>query len=191
MRVCQVLLLFSIAISCVATLQGQAQQRGSSAMSSSSLAGRTLKSLSYAVRTGTVSTSCGTSGCSSTTALVPAVNVACPSTALPSTCTYYIHVEAQTSVSSFDNGLFQFLVDGKPASPGALFPGGYFSFQSGDPNSGNYLQAHSYAAVGVVSNSANNQAHTIRVQIGCADQTGDGCSAQGGLATVEIAVSKP
>jgi len=182
MRVLRVLLL-SIGVCCLITL-AQAQ-------SSTSLTGRILKNMSYVARTGTVSTSCATSGCSTSTALVPAVNVVCPSTTLPSTCTYYIHVEAETIVSNHDNGLFQFLVDGKPASPGALLSGGYFSFQSGDPNSGTYFEGHSYAAVGTVSNTSNNQAHTIRVKIVCADQTGDGCYAQGGLATVEIAVSKP
>ena len=114
-----------------------------------------------------------------------------PKCEFPSTCTLYIHVEAQTIVSDHDAGLFQFLADGKPPTPGTLFPGGYFPFQSSNANSGNYFEGHSYGAVGTVSNSSNNQAHTVRVKIVCQDQNGDGCYAQGGLATVEIAVSKP
>lgn len=196
MKVLRNVLGLSVAAFCLIAVQAQAQvgvlaRRPTGPNSSTTnLNSRTPKKVAYQAGGGVIA-SCGTSGCLVTTPLVSPVNVVCPSSTLPSSCTYYIHVEGQTQVTNSDNGLYQFLIDGSPVSPGPVDVNGFYSFQFADPNSGVGDESHSYAAIARASNSFNNQAHTIAVNIGCQDQNNDGCFVFGGFTSVEIAVSKP
>jgi hypothetical protein len=115
--------------------------------------------------------------------------IKCPAAA-GGTCTYYVHLETQASVSALDSGVFQFLVDGAAPSPGPTDIFGFFTWDAADPNSA-IMKARSYAVVAQASNSFSNQGHTIEVQFGCIDATGDGCSASIGFASLSIGLYTP
>ena len=117
------------------------------------------------------------------------VHIICPQPA-GATCTYHIHLETQASVSANDSGVFQFLVDGVAPTPGPTDFRGFFAWDTADPNS-TVMQARSYAVVAQVTNSQANQPHSVEIEFGCVDETGDGCSSTMGLASMSIALYKP
>jgi hypothetical protein len=152
------------------------------------LTNRTLQRTTLQASDSSVSTSCTGSGCISSTAVF-ARPIACTAPA-GKTCTFYLHLESQGSVSASDNGLFKFLVDGLTPVPGPTDSNGFLSWVDGDPNSV-LPAARSYAVVAKVRNSGRNQVHSIEVDIGCQDTTGDSCSATMGFASLSTAVYTP
>jgi hypothetical protein len=151
----------------------------------------TLVSTAFRTSAGPVTVSCTPSLCENLgVVLTPSVvRIVCPQPA-GATCTYYIHLETQASVSANDSGVFQFLVDGVAPAPGPTDFRGFFAWDTADPNS-TVMQARSYAVVAQVTNSQANQPHSIEVEFGCVDETGDGCSSTMGVASMSIALYKP
>jgi hypothetical protein len=135
-----------------------------------------------------IEATCTGSGCQ-TTAVVFTRPISCPVKA-GKTCTLYLHVEGQAYVSAKDNGLFRFLIDGLAPVSGPTDKNGYFSWDAFDANSALSI-ARSYAVVGKVTNSSDNQLHPIEVDIGCEDETGDGCTAIMGFASMSTGVFTP
>jgi hypothetical protein len=111
------------------------------------------------------------------------------------TCTYYLHLEAQVqSITTLDDALLKFLVDGAAPTPGPTDTSGFV--RVGRPDCGTSktcgLGARSFAVTGTVTNRTANQAHTVEADIACKDVVGsDGCSIQAGFANVEINTFKP
>jgi len=140
---------------------------------------------------GPVTVACSSSLCENLGVFVtPSVlNVICPQPA-GATCTFYVHLETQASVTANDTGVFQFLVDGVAPSPGPTDVRSFFAWDTADPNS-TVTQARSYAVVAHVTNSKDNQSHGVEAEFGCLDLTGDGCSATMGLANMSIALYTP
>jgi hypothetical protein len=100
-------------------------------------------------------------------------NVVCPQSA-GKTCTLYVHVESQDEVTANDNGLFKFLVDGLPPSPGPTDGTGLFRWVLNHPDSGNIeFEARSFAVVATETNRIPNQTHSVEVDIACEDITGE------------------
>jgi hypothetical protein len=135
-----------------------------------------------------ITATCSTAGCTGDQPVFLR-NVVCPQPA-GATCTFYAHLESQVEVTTNDNGLFRFLVDGVAPSPGPTDSLGQFRWVDSDPDSGVInLEARSYAVVARVQNSSNNQAHPVQVDIACQDTDGGGsCTASMGFASVSIAV---
>jgi hypothetical protein len=154
------------------------------------LSNRTLQRSGLVVNTGIVSANCSTSGCSASTAVF-VKNTLCPRPA-GKTCTLYINLESQVEVTTDDNGLFKFLVDGVPPSPGPTDGTGLVRWVLGDPDSGSIdFEARSFGVVATITNSIANQNHPVEVDIACQDITCDGCSASMGFASLNIAVYTP
>ena len=151
----------------------------------------TLVSTTFRTNVGPVTVACSSSFCENLGVFVtPSVlNVICPQPA-GATCTLYVHLETQASVTANDTGIFQFLVDGVAPTPGPTDVRGFFAWDTADPNS-TVTQARSYAVVAHVTNSKNNQSHGVEAEFGCLDLTGDGCSATMGLANMSIALYTP
>jgi hypothetical protein len=151
----------------------------------------TLVSTSFRTNAGPVIVSCIASLCENLGVFVTPslVHIICPQPA-GATCTYYVHLETQASVSANDSGVFQFLVDGIAPTPGPTDFRGFFEWDTADPNS-TVMHARSYAVVAQVTNLQANQPHSIEVEFGCVDLTGDGCSSTMGLASMSIALYKP
>ena len=151
----------------------------------------TLVSTTFRTDVGPVTMACSSGLCEILGVFVtPSVLfIACPQPA-GATCTYYVHLETQASVSANDTGIFEFLVDGGAPSPGPTDVRGFFAWDTADPNS-TVMQARSYAIVAHVTNSKDNQSHSVEAEFGCLDLTGDGCSATMGLANMSIALYMP
>ena len=153
------------------------------------LNGRKLISSVFETNSTGVSDSCGTSGCTAVKSLLPTVNLPCPG-AVGQTCTFSIHVESPNQISDVDQGLYRFLVDGVPPTPGPVANGGFYKFVESDPNSSD-TQPGSAAVVAVVTNNAANQVHHATVSFGCKDITGDGCFAFAALSIARIDTFQP
>jgi hypothetical protein len=155
-----------------------------------SLGNRVLQKTAFQTSTSNVSTICNTSGCLTSTAVF-SKSVQCPK---PSgqTCTFYIHLESTVNVTTADNGLFKFLVDGAAPTPGPTDSNGFTRWVLNDPDSGSIEgEARSFAVVAKVKNSSANQSHAVEVDIACEDETGDGCTATMAFASLNIAVYTP
>jgi len=136
-------------------------------------------------QTTTLTKSCSLKNCTITGSMFPTVNMQCPGT--PGTvCTYQVHVNAQTHVSSMDQGLFRFTIDGKSASSGGTDSKGYVSWASGDPDSGAIAwDARSYTVVVDVSNNTQDEIHHIQVFVGCTDADSSGsCDVSAGFSSM-------
>jgi hypothetical protein len=154
------------------------------------LSNRVLQRSAFETNNSNVTTTCSTSGCGTSTAVF-LKNVLCPQPA-GRTCTLYVHVESQDEVTANDNGLFKFLVDGRPPSPGPTDGTGLFRWVLNDPDSGNIeFEARSFAVVATVRNRFPNQTHSVEVDIACEDITGDGCTAAMGLASLNLGIYTP
>jgi hypothetical protein len=127
-----------------------------------------------------------------------AEKVVCP---VPSgqSCTFQITIEAQNWVSSNDfeyfgeDGVYYFTVDGATPSPGPVDPRcncyTWSEFAIGSPFIGT-----SYAVTAIVTNTTNQQKHSIDVGIGCYEVYDDsnGCSATiPNFANLQVAVYTP
>ena len=117
------------------------------------------------------------------------LNITCSQPA-GATCTFYLNLQTQASVTANDSGIFQFLVDGVAPRPGPTDIHGFFVWDTADPNS-TVMQARSYAVVARVTNSRANQAHGVEAEFGCIDLTGDGCSATMGATSMSIGLFTP
>lgn len=141
-----------------------------------------------------VNAACTTAGCTSpNTPLFPALNIVCPAAA-GSTCTFYIHLETNDSLTVSDQGRFQFLVGGAPPNPGPTSPGGFFTWDNLDPNSATAFPfSHSYAVTATVTNTVVNQAWPVAVNLSCVDNAGTpaGCLAATMLSNLEVGVYLP
>jgi len=184
--------LAAVAIIVLGTLSANAQTgvpAGSREKSATviNLPNRTLQRTTFQTVAG-VGTSCSTAGCQ-VTAVAFTRPMACP-VAAGQTCTLYLHLEGQALVSANDNGLFRFLVDGVAPNPGPTDPNGFYSWDDANPTSG-VPNARSYSVTAKVKNTSKNQLHTIEVDIGCEDSTGDGCSAFLGFANLSTGVYTP
>jgi hypothetical protein len=152
------------------------------------LPNRTLQRTIFQINPAAVDATCSDSGCLAT-AVAFTRPITCPVTT-GKTCTLYLHVESQVAVTANDDGLFRFLIDGRTPSPGPTDKNGYFSWDLQDPNSA-VEEARSYAIVATVKNTSNNQSHSIEMDIGCGDLTGDGCVGTLGFASMSISVFTP
>jgi hypothetical protein len=154
------------------------------------LSNRTLQRTGLVVNSGNVSATCSTSGCSASTPVF-VKNTLCPRPA-GKTCTLYVHLDSQVEVTTSDNGLFKFLVDGLPATPGPTDGTGLVRWVLNDPDSGSIdFESRAFGVVATITNSIANQNHPVEVDIACQDITGDGCSASMGFASLNIAVYTP
>lgn len=150
-----------------------------------------LVSTAFRTNVGPVTVACSPSFCENLGVFVTpsVVHIICPQPA-GATCTFYVHLETQASVTANDSGIFQFLVDGVAPSPGPTDVRGFFAWDTADPNS-TVMQARSYAVVAQVTNLQANQPHGVEAEFGCLDLTGDGCSSTMGLANMSIALYTP
>lgn len=125
--------------------------------------------------------------CTAVKALFPVASIVCPALATQ-TCTYHVHLETASTVSIF-TGEFKFLVDGVAPTPGPTDSSGFVTFSAG---SSEETQAFSYAVVGKVTNSVDNQSHTVEVDLGCSVSASlDTCQVGAGAATLRIDVFQP
>jgi hypothetical protein len=152
------------------------------------LPNRTLQRTTFQANSSGTEATCSGSGCQAT-AVVFTRPISCP-VKTGKTCTLNLNVVGQVSVSTNDDGLFRFLVDGVAPVPGPTDPKGYFSWDSFDPNS-TVESARSYAVSAEVKNTSDNQLHSVEVDIACADETGDGCTAVMGFASMSTGVFTP
>jgi hypothetical protein len=137
-----------------------------------------------------VEAQCTTGGCQAT-APVYTPTITCPGP-VSQTCTYYVQVAAQVSVTPNDFGEYRFLIDGTPPVHYQTDLSGYFNWVQQDPNSGlGVWEARSYAAVATVTNRTANQAHRVEVDIACYDVTGDGCIGAFGFGDLRVDVFRP
>jgi hypothetical protein len=173
-----------------ANAQSGAPVRKDKAPNVTILGNRVLQRSAFETSNSNVTTTCSTSGCGTSTAVF-LKNIVCPQPG-GKTCTLYVHLESQDEVTANDNGLFKFLVDGRPPSPGPTDGTGLFRWVLNDPDSGNIeFEARSFAVVATVRNGFTNQNHSVEVDIACEDITGDGCTAAMGLASLNIGVYTP
>jgi len=124
--------------------------------------------------------------CSVVKALFPVASIVCPATASQS-CTYYVHVEAASTATVY-SGQFKFLVDGVAPTPGPTDSSGFVTFSAG---TNEQTQAFSYAILGKVTNSVDNQSHKIEVDLGCTTDSFQACQVSVGAATLRIDVFQP
>jgi len=118
--------------------------------------------------------------------LFPVAKIVCPALASKS-CTFYVHVETATT-ASISVGQFKFLVDGVAPTPGPTDPSGFVIFSAGVNDE---TEAFSYAVVGKVTNSVDNQSHTIEVDLGCTSGGIITCQVGAGAATLRIDLFQP
>jgi hypothetical protein len=155
-----------------------------------SLGNRVLQRTTLMVSTSNIPAICGTSGCiASTPVFSTSVRCLRPS---GQTCTFYIHLESTVKGTAFDNELFTFLVDGLSPKPGPADSSGFVRWDLSDPDSGAIGgEARSFAVVARVRNRSANQSHAVEVDIACEDETGDGCTANMQVASLNMAVYTP
>jgi hypothetical protein len=141
-----------------------------------------------------INANCIPAGCvSPNVPLFPVLPIVCPG-AVGATCTFYIHLETNDTLTIDDKGRFQFLVGGVPPNPGPTAGLGFFVWDNHDPNSAIAVPfSHSYAVVAVVTNNAPNQAWPVAVSLSCVDNAGSppGCTAVTQLSNLEVGVYLP
>jgi hypothetical protein len=124
-------------------------------------------------------------------------HIKCPG-AIGTKCVFQITISSQNQVGSNDlpanpseEGLYQFLVDGTPPSPGPTLVGGFYLWTLLQAASS--ISAVSTAVTGSVTNSAANQVHSISVGISCNEVNGDntGCFESTQFANLQIARYQP
>jgi hypothetical protein len=148
---------------------------------------RTLQRTAFQTNGDSVGASCATSGCEAKAPIF--VRTAQCDGAIGKTCTLYIHVDSQVSVSNLDVGAFKFLVDGVPPTPGPTGDTGSVGWNGASSSA--FYEAHSFAVVAYVTNKTVNQQHTIEVDVDCFDEGGDGCVTDAGFATLQATVYTP
>ena len=143
------------------------------------------------------SASCNSVGCSAY-APIYLEKIICPR-ASGATCTYQITIQSQNAAGSNDGtvgeeGVYQFLVDGKAATPGPLGAGCACYTWSGAGNGASLpIRGTSYSVTATVTNSSANQSHSIKVNIGCNELNANnsGCFAASGFANLSVATYGP
>ncbi len=157
--------------------------------SNSTLGGRTLKKSVFQTNSTGVNANCGTSGCQAVNPLFPTATVLC-SGAIGQTCTFHILVESSNQISSFDQGLYRFQVDGHTPTPGPTDSSGFYKFVESDPNS-DATHSGSFAVMARVTNASADQTYKVSVSFGCKDDSGDGCFAFAALSSLRIDIFQP
>lgn len=155
-----------------------------STTSAQSLTKRTLKGTFFQTSNSVFVTCPG--NCTAVQALFPVASIVCPALATQ-TCTYYVQLET-ASTSSIFTGQFKFLVDGVAPTPGPTDSSGFVTFSAG---ANEETQAFSYAVVAKVTNSVDNQSHTVEVDLGCSSASIDACDAASAAASLRIDVFRP
>jgi hypothetical protein len=118
--------------------------------------------------------------------LFPVAKIVCPAVATQS-CTFYVHVET-ASTASISVGQFRFLVDGAAPTPGPTDASGFVTFSAGVSDE---TEAFSHAVVGKVTNSVDNQSHTVEVDLACTSGGIITCQVGAGSATLRIDIFQP
>jgi|SRR5271166_457051 len=118
--------------------------------------------------------------------LFPVAKIVCPALASKN-CTFYVHVET-ASTASVSVGQFRFLVDGAAPKPGPTDSSGFVTFSAGVNDE---TEAFSHAVVATVTNSVDNQAHTIEVDLACTSGGIITCQVGAASATLRIDVFEP
>ncbi len=129
-----------------------------------------------------VTVSCSTANCT-TSGQINFLIADCPNL----TCTYYIHLEAETQLSAGDNGRFKFLVGGSAPVPGPTTSDGSVVWSATDPDALT-RNSSSYSVVATVPTA---DLFGVTVEIGCSDIGGGGCSATAFQATLKVDVYTP
>jgi hypothetical protein len=133
----------------------------------------------------TLSKTCSVKNCTTTVSMFPILNMPCPG-ATGTSCTFQVHVNAQTHVSSMDSGLFRFKIDTQFINSGGTDSHGYVSWTNADPDSGAIAwDARSYTVVVDVTNTAQDQLHPVQVFVGCTDSDSNGsCDVSTGFSSM-------
>jgi hypothetical protein len=141
--------------------------------------------------------SCSSAGCSAF-ASIYSETVTCPRSA-GATCTFQVTIHSQVNAGSNDStlgeeGVYQFLVDGAAPTPGPVGNAcSCFAWSGSSRQFSLPIRAASYAVTATVTNTTNNQAHPIAVNIGCNEVHGNasGCFANSGFANLSITTYVP
>lgn len=133
----------------------------------------------------TLTKSCSAKNCTVTASMFPILNMPCPGP-VDTVCTYQVHINAQTHVSSMDNGLFRFRIDSQFINSGGTDSNGYVSWTNADPDSAAIAwDARSYTVIVDVKNTAQDQPHAIQLFAGCSDSDSSGsCDVSTGFASM-------
>lgn len=117
--------------------------------------------------------------------------VTCPGV-IGATCTFYVHLETDDTLTTGDEGEYQFL---PVPLPGPTLPGGFVIWDADTQAFGaapDQAFTHSYAVVAEVTNTVANQVYPILVNLRCTDINAPaGCTAVTGLSNLEVNVYKP
>ena len=158
------------------------------------LPNRTLVNTWFAANNVPVTANCVPAACvSPNVPLFPVLPIVCPG-AVGATCTFYIHLETNDTLTIDDKGRFQFLVGGVAPIPGPTTGAGFFVWDNHDPNSATAVPfSHSYAVAAFVTNNAPNQAWPVAVSVSCVDNppSPPGCTAVTQLSNLEVGVYVP
>ena len=157
------------------------------------LLNRVLRNTDFQTEQNNITASCSVLNCSAPPRLIfPILPAVCPGP-INQTCTFYIHLESQATLSANDRGLFQFLVDGVRPFPGPTDPAGLFTWDNNDPDSAMAAPfSHSYAVTAEVTNMAANQVHPITVSVSCVDFNSNAfCGVTTGLSNLEVQIYTP
>jgi hypothetical protein len=143
------------------------------------------------------SASCSSAGCSAY-APIFSESIACPKPA-GGQCTYQVTIQSQNNAGSNDNsvgeeGVYQFFVDGVAPNPGPVGSScSCYTWSGASRNFSFSIRGTSYAVTSTVTNTTNNESHSIAVNIGCSEIQGNtsGCFANTGFANLGVATYTP
>ena len=176
---------------------GSPARRAVAGAAAPAISNHTLTGTFFDVNAAGATAACGSAFCSATPVNLFLEHIKCPG-AIGTKCVFQITISSQNQVGSNDlpanpseEGLYQFLVDGKPPSPGPTLVGGFYLWTLLQAASS--ISAVSTAVTGSVTNSAANQVHSISVGISCDEVNGDstGCFESTQFANLQIARYHP
>ena len=142
-----------------------------------------------------ITATCGSFHCFAAPVTIYSYQLTCPVVAGGS-CTYDIQIAGQVKTDlnlnggSGEEGLYQFLVDGKAPNGGGTDASGFYAWQAGGPT---FVFGTSYNVHSKVKNTVANQKHTVTVKLSCLEILGDngGCNAQAGPQTLVVSIWTP
>jgi hypothetical protein len=176
---------------------GSPARRAVAGVAAPALSNHTLTGTFFDVNAAGATAACGSAFCSATPVNLFLEHIKCPG-ATGTKCVFQITITSQNQTGSNDlpanpseEGLYQFLVDGTPPSPGPTLVGGFYLWTLLQAASS--ISAVSTAVTGSVTNSAANQVHSISVAISCNEVSGDstGCFESTQFANLQIARYHP
>jgi hypothetical protein len=143
--------------------------------------GRTLKTTTMQ-EGGLVTASCNSMGCEAKVPLVPPVHVVCP-VATGKTCTFSVQVSSSVVTSQGALGLFRYTGDGESIN-------GFLPEVIWQRNGTGSTALASFTFPLVVTNTKNNQAHRVSVDLVCFDINDLGsCTASTDLQLRDVSTS--